>query len=156
MGTSVDWEGNLGSAPEFKEFPNGNKDPRRLLKLNVYFDNSIPKADGSGFEDRGGFWANVEYWHRDAEHYANLFQKGMRVMIQGRAIIDNWTKEGKEFSALKVQASRVAILPHRVEAVQLAPSQSYSQQQNDQGSSQSYQGSTQSDPALDFDDDIPV
>ncbi|AKT32609.1 single-stranded DNA-binding protein [Pseudomonas syringae pv. actinidiae] len=156
MGTSVDWEGNLGSAPEFKEFPNGNKDPRRLLKLNVYFDNSIPKADGSGFEDRGGFWANVEYWHRDAEHYANLFQKGMRVMIQGRAIIDNWTKDEKEFSALKVQASRVAILPHRVEMVQLAPSRVTNQQQNDQGSSQSYQGSTQSDPALDFDDDIPV
>lgn len=144
MGTSVDWEGNLGSAPEFKEFPNGNKDPRRLLKLNVYFDNSIPKADGSGFEDRGGFWANVEYWHRDAEHYANLFQKGMRVMIQGRAIIDNWTKDEKEFSALKVQASRVAILPHRVEMVQLAPSRVTNQQQSDQGSSQSYQGSTQS------------
>ncbi|WP_122335159.1 single-stranded DNA-binding protein, partial [Pseudomonas coronafaciens] len=112
MGTSVDWEGNIGSAPEFKEFANGNKDPRRLLRLNIYFDNSIPKSDGTGFEDRGGFWANVEFWHKDAEHYANLYQKGMRVLIQGRAIIDNWTKEGKEFSALKVQASRVAILPH--------------------------------------------
>lgn len=35
MGTSVDWEGNIGSVPEFKEFANGNKDPRRLLRLNV-------------------------------------------------------------------------------------------------------------------------
>ncbi|KPY55536.1 Single-stranded DNA-binding protein, partial [Pseudomonas amygdali pv. sesami] len=64
MGTSIDWEGNIGSAPEFKEFANGNKDPRRLLRLNVYFDNSIPKSDGTGFEDRGGFWANVEFWHK--------------------------------------------------------------------------------------------
>ncbi|MDT3269122.1 single-stranded DNA-binding protein, partial [Pseudomonas amygdali pv. morsprunorum] len=53
MGTSIDWEGNIGSAPEFKEFANGNKDPRRLLRLNVYFDNSIPKSDGTGYEDRG-------------------------------------------------------------------------------------------------------
>ncbi|RMU60685.1 Single-stranded DNA-binding protein, partial [Pseudomonas savastanoi pv. glycinea] len=64
MGTSVDWEGNIGSAPEFKEFPNGNKDPRRLLRLNVYFDNSIPKSDGTGYEDKGGFWASVEFLHK--------------------------------------------------------------------------------------------
>ncbi|WP_054088057.1 single-stranded DNA-binding protein, partial [Pseudomonas syringae] len=112
------------------------------------------KSDGTGFEDRGGFWANVEFWHKDAEHYANLYQKSMRVLIQGRAIIDNWTKEGKEFSALKVQASRVAILPHRVEAVQLAPSQSYNQPQSDQQHTD--QSSTQNNAAPDFDDDIPV
>lgn len=54
MGTPISgWEGNIGSAPEFKEFPNGNKEPRRLLRINVYFDNSIPK-EGGGYEDRGG------------------------------------------------------------------------------------------------------
>ncbi|RMP76782.1 hypothetical protein ALQ15_200079 [Pseudomonas syringae pv. actinidiae] len=78
----------------------------------------------------------------------------MRVMIQGRALIDNWTKEGKEFSALKVQASRVAILPHRVEAVQLAPSQSYNQPQSEQQNTD--RSSTQNDAAPHFDDDIPV
>lgn len=151
MTTSIDWEGNIGNAPEFKEFPNGNKDPRRLLRLNVYFDNSIPKTDGSGFEDRGGFWANVEWWHRDAEHYADLFQKGMRILVQGRAVMDNWTKDGEEFSALKVQASRVAILPHRIESVSLAPSQSSQNAQRQQNSQPAAQ-----DPGPDFDDDIPV
>lgn len=149
MGTSVDWEGNIGSAPEFKEFPNGNKDPRRLLRLNVYFDNSIPKGDGSGYEDRGGFWANVEWWHRDAEQYSRVFQKGMRVLIQGRAVMDEWTKDGEEYSALKVQASRVAILPHRVEAVHLTLSQ-INQSSRPQPSQQP------ANPEPDFDDDIPV
>lgn len=149
MGTSVDWEGNIGSAPEFKEFPNGNKDPRRLLRLNVYFDNSIPKPDGSGYDDRGGFWANVEWWHRDAEQYSSVFQKGMRVLIQGRAVMDEWTKDGEEFSALKVQASRVAVLPHRVEAVHLMHSQI-----NQSSRSQSTQQPANPEP--DFDDDIPV
>ncbi|MEG8231407.1 single-stranded DNA-binding protein [Pseudomonas orientalis] len=147
MGTPVQgWEGNIGSAPEFKEFPNGNKDPRRLMRANVYFDNSIPDGKG-GYEDRGGFWANVEWWHKDAEHYSQLFQKGMRVLVSGRAVMDRWEKEGEENAALKVQASRVAILPHRISDVTLSQSQSQSQNQSstprDQPSHQ---------PATDFDD----
>ncbi|ARA79348.1 single-stranded DNA-binding protein [Pseudomonas syringae pv. tomato] len=153
MGTSIDWEGNIGSAPEFKEFANGNKDPRRLLRLNVYFDNSIPKSDGTGFEDRGGFWANVEFWHKDAEHYANVYQKGMRVLIQGRAVMDTWTKDGEDFSALKVQASRVGILPARIEAVQIA--QSHPQQAARTQQPQRAQNNNDDAPP-DFDDDIPV
>lgn len=133
------WEGNIGSAPEFKEFPNGNKEPRRLLRINVYFDNSIPK-DGGGYEDRGGFWANVEWWHKEAEHYSALFQKGMRVTVAGRAVMDRWENDEGKFEALKLQASRIAILPHRVTMVNLAPSQTQAAQQNQpqqQSSSQS-------------------
>ena len=99
-------EGNIGSKPEFKEFSNGNDEPRRLLRLNVYFDNSIPR-DGK-YEDRGGFWANVELWHKDAERYAQLYAKGVRVLVQGRMQMDKWEDdEGEENSAMKVQASRI-------------------------------------------------
>lgn len=153
MGTAVVWEGNIGSAPEFKEFPNGNKDPRRLCRLNVYFDNPVPKDDG--YEDRGGFWANVEIWHANAEQYASLYQKGMRVVVQGRAIMDTWTNaEGEDQSALKVQASRVGILPHRIEQVVLGQSSNPSRQ----GAGQTPRASSgQQRPAEpDFDDDIPV
>lgn len=120
MGTTFLGEGNIGTKPEFKEFPNGNRDPRRLLRLNVYFDNSIPKGDG-GYEDRGGFWANVELWHRDAERYSRLYAKGVRVLVQGRMVMDKWEdEEGDENSAMKVQANRIGILPHRIESVVLA------------------------------------
>lgn len=54
MSTHFIGEGNIGSAPEFREFPKGNDEPNRLLRLNVYFDNPVPKKDGT-FEDRGGF-----------------------------------------------------------------------------------------------------
>ena len=74
MSTHFVGEGNIGSAPEYREFPNGNDDPRRLLRLNVYFDNPIPKKDGE-YEDRGGFWAPVELWHRDAERWQSLYQR---------------------------------------------------------------------------------
>ena len=120
MATSFWGEGNIGTKPEFKEFPNGNEEPRRLLRLNVYFDNSIPRGDVK-YEDRGGFWANVELWHKDAEHYSQLYAKGVRVLVQGRMQMDKWEDDdGDENSAMKVQASRIGILPHRVESIVLA------------------------------------
>ena len=42
MSTHFSGEGNIGSPPEYREFPNGNDEPRRLLRLNVYFDNPVP------------------------------------------------------------------------------------------------------------------
>jgi len=120
MATSFWGEGNIGTKPEFKEFPNGNEEPRRLLRLNVYFDNSIPRGDGK-YEDRGGFWANVELWHKDAERYSRLYAKGVRVLVQGRMQMDKWEgDDGDENSAMKVQASRIGILPHRIESIVLA------------------------------------
>jgi len=119
MSTYFSGEGNIGSAPEYREFPNGNDEPRRLLRLNVYFDNPVPTGDGE-FEDRGGFWAPVEIWHRDAEHWKILYQKGMRVLVQGRMVHEVWEDaDGKSRETFKVQARRVGILPYRVEAMTL-------------------------------------
>ena len=35
MSTHFVGEGNIGSAPDYREFPNGNGAPRRLLHLYV-------------------------------------------------------------------------------------------------------------------------
>jgi single-strand DNA-binding protein len=94
MSTHFSGEGNIGSAPEYREFPNGNEEPRRLLRLNVYFDNPVPTKDG--YEDRGGFWAPVELWHRDAEHWQTLYQKGMRILVDGRTVRDEWEDADEE------------------------------------------------------------
>ena len=119
MSTHFVGEGNIGSAPEYREFPNGNDDPRRLLRLNVYFDNPIPKKDGE-YEDRGGFWAPVELWHRDAERWQSLYQKGMRVLVEGRTVRDEWEDaDDNERVTFKIEARRVGILPYRLEAVTL-------------------------------------
>jgi len=117
MSTHFWGEGNIGTKPEFKEIPNGNDEPRKLLRLNVYFDNPIPKGGGV-YEDRGGFWAGVEVWHKDAERYAGLYCKGMRVLVTGRIIMDKWVDDrGHVCRAIKIEASRVGVSPHRVESV---------------------------------------
>ncbi|TCV62212.1 single-stranded DNA-binding protein [Pseudomonas fluorescens] len=116
MSTFFVGEGNIGSAPEFQEFPSGNDEPRRLLRLNVYFDNPVPR-EGS-YEDRGGYWAPVELWHREAEHWSKLYQKGIRVLVEGRTVRDEWEdSEDNARVTFKIEARRVAILPHRVQSV---------------------------------------
>ena len=116
MSTFFVGEGNIGSAPEFQEFASGNDEPRRLLRLNVYFDNSVPRE--GGYEDRGGSWAPVELWHREAEHWSMLYQKGMRVLVEGRTVRDEWEdSEDNARVTFKIEARRVGILPHRVHSV---------------------------------------
>lgn len=123
MSTHFSGEGNIGSPPEYREFPNGNDEPSRLLRLNVYFDNPIPKKDGT-FEDRGGFWAPVEIWHRDAAHWKDLYQKGMRVLVVGRMEREPWTNnEDQPRETWQINARSVGILPFRIESVALSPRQ---------------------------------
>lgn len=119
MSTHFYGEGNIGSAPEYREFPNGNEEPRRLLRLNVYFDNPVPK-DG-GFEDRGGYWAPVELWHRESGRWSTLYQKGMRVLVEGRTVRDQWEDADGPRVTFKIEARRIGILPYRLEAVTLSP-----------------------------------
>src|SRR5487761_725183 len=118
MSTHFLGEGNIGSAPEYREFPNGNDEPRRLLRLNVYFDNPVPLKDGN-YDDRGGYWAPVELWHGQAEHWSALYQKGMRVLVEGRTVRDEWEDADGPRVTFKIEARRIAILPYRLESVTL-------------------------------------
>lgn len=120
MSTHFSGEGNIGSPPEYREFPNGNDEPSRLLRLNVYFDNPVPKKDG-GYEDRGGFWAPVEIWHHDAERWQHLYLKGMRVLVIGRMERAPWTdSDDQPRETWQVNARSVGILPYRIDSVALS------------------------------------
>lgn len=121
MSTHFSGEGNIGSAPEYREFPNGNDEPGRLLRLNIYFDNPVLKKDGT-YEDRRGFWAPVELRHRDVEHWKDLYQKGMRVLVVGRMEREPWTdNEEQPRETWQISARSVGILPYRIESVTLSP-----------------------------------
>lgn len=116
MSTLFVGEGNIGSVPEYQEFNTNPDEPRRLLRLNVYFDNPVPRE--GGYEDRGGYWAPVELWSRDAEHWATLYQKGMRVLVEGRTVKEEWEdSEDNARVTFKVEARRIGILPHRLASV---------------------------------------
>ena len=108
MSTHFYGEGNIGSAPEYREFPNGNDEPNRRLRLNVYFDNPIPKRDGE-YEDRNGFWAPVNIWQPNHPKTSNPAP---------RSRVSGWTS----FQPLTVRQSRArytsGIAPPRSAALQ--------------------------------------
>ena len=84
--------------------------------------------DGS-YEDRGGFWRPVDWWHRDAEHFASLFQKGMRVVVLGREERDDWTDEqNNPRTTYRINARGVGILPYRIDSVTMSPKQATPEQ----------------------------
>ncbi len=121
--------GNIGNV-EFKEFANGNEEPRRLLRLNVKFDNPIPSKEG-GYQDHGGYWAPVEIWHTDADRWSHLYQKGMRVIVWGRQVCQEWEdKQGEKRLTFKVEARDIGILPNRVISVALESKTSDSPQES--------------------------
>lgn len=121
MSTTWQNEGNLGADPEFKTVKVANED-RPLLQCSVYFDNPIPK--GEGFEDRGGFWARVEWWHQSAEQFCAVYKKGMRVHVQGTLLMEPYEADGEDRLSIKVRADRISILPYRIESVHMAPAKS--------------------------------
>lgn len=123
MSTLFFGEGNLGGDAEFHEFPNPDDEdaPYRLLRTRVYFDNPVRQKDGT-FKDRGGCWMTVELWHAAAERWSKLFRKGLRVVVHGKTITEDWTdSEGRLQVTSKVDAKLMAILPYRIEAITLTP-----------------------------------
>jgi single-strand DNA-binding protein len=133
MSTLFFGEGNLGGDAEFHEFPNPDdaQAPYRLLKARVYFDNPVRQSDGT-FRDRGGSWMTVELWHAAAEHWSRLFRKGMRVVVHGKTVTEEWTdSEDTPQVTTKVDAKLMAILPYRIEAITLAPKTSTPAEESD-------------------------
>ncbi|WP_061289915.1 single-stranded DNA-binding protein [Azotobacter vinelandii] len=124
MSSHFQGEGNIGSDPQVVVFPvTNNSEPRALLRLNVFFDNPAPVGGGQ-FEDRGGFWAPVELVRavEICERWSSLYQRGMRVLVTGRMVMDKWNDKntGAERSGMKVHARSIGILPFRIASVVMA------------------------------------
>jgi len=106
MGNRFYGEGNLGADPELRYTRDGDDDSA-VCNLRVYFDKPVPVEDG-GFEDKGGFWMNVELWGPRGVACADLLAKGARVQVEGSLIGKRWQDEsGEDRTGLAVRARRV-------------------------------------------------
>lgn len=109
MGNRFYGEGNLGADPELKQLEDDNDD-KAVCNLRIYFDKPVPSDDSdSGFEDKGGFWMNVEIWGKRGIACDNQLSKGNRVTVEGSIIGKEWTdkENGAERVSLVVRARRV-------------------------------------------------
>ena len=103
MGNRFYGEGNLGNDPELKQF-----DDKTVCNLRIYFDKPVPNDQG-GFDDKGGFWMNVEIWGKRGIACSELLSKGDRVSVEGSIIGKSWNDKetGDERTALVIRAKRV-------------------------------------------------
>ena len=106
MGNKFSGEGNLGQDPEVKRLDDKDAE-QAVCNLRIYFDKPVPTDDG--FEDKGGFWMNVEIWGKRAIRCGELLKKGQRVAVDGSIIEKSWKDKdsAEDRSGLVVRAKRV-------------------------------------------------
>ena len=107
MGNKFNGEGNLGIDPELNR-RDSKDDDNAVCNLRIYFDKPVPLEDGS-FEDKGGFWMNVEIWGKRGIRCHELLKKGNRVTVDGSIIGKKWKdkESGEDQFGLVVRAKRV-------------------------------------------------
>lgn len=108
MGNKFYGEGNLGNDPELKRLEEHDVE-QAVCNLRIYFDKPVPKQDGSGFDDKGGFWMNVEIWGKRGIACHEKLTKGNRVTVDGSVIGKTWKDKetDEERSGLVIRAKRV-------------------------------------------------
>lgn len=88
---SVRLIGNLGAAPEVKEFEAGKKVARIALATNETFTNA------KGEKVTETCWHNLVAWGKTAELAQKYLNKGSEVAIEGKLTSRNYTtKEGEK------------------------------------------------------------
>jgi single-strand DNA-binding protein len=70
MSTYFSGRGNLADVPELKTVEI-NGDEREVAQMRIYFDRLIPNGNDE-FENKGGFWLDVNLWGPRAENTARI------------------------------------------------------------------------------------
>ena len=109
MGASIKISGNIGRDPELRFIRSNNSsndENRAVCSFSVYQSNERKVASGD-YEDKGGFWVDVNVWGRDAEHQAKILKKGHAVTVTGNYYIDVWVdQDGGNRITHRVDADR--------------------------------------------------
>ncbi|RSD28571.1 single-stranded DNA-binding protein [Vibrio pectenicida] len=124
------FDGNVGQVPELRWQPANERSegqPRPLLKLTVKYDRLVKSNHPDRlYDDKGGFWVNVDYWKNNADDVAKLLKKGMRIRVEGELRIDTWEDKnnpGQMQSGMALTAETITIVPSRIESIGMKSSQ---------------------------------
>ncbi len=115
MSNQFNGEGNLGQDPEIKTVKVEGTD-QTVCNLRIYFDRPIPVGDG--YQDKNGFWLDVEIWGKRGQNVCRLCNKGNRVSVAGRLADASYEKDGAMVNKLVLKATAVnLVLTSKVENI---------------------------------------
>lgn len=97
----ISFEGNIGTDPAIKYLSSG----QGVCEFSVAVNQR--KKVGDEWKDTNTTWFRVAVWGKLAESAVEL-HKGSRVLVVGTLIAEEWEKDGKTNTSLKVSAEHVA------------------------------------------------
>lgn len=96
--------GNLTRDPEVRYIPSGQAVAELRLAVSHKY-----KTQG-GEEKEETCYVDVNAWGRTAEVCGQYLSKGSPLLVEGRLKYDEWEKDGKKNSKLRVVADRVQLI----------------------------------------------
>ena len=103
--------GNLTRDPEIRYLPSG----QAVGDLRLAVNRKFKTANGQDKEET--CFVDVVVWGRSAEACGKYISKGSPLLVEGRLQYDEWEKDGKKNSKLRVVAERTQFVgaPRRAE-----------------------------------------
>jgi single-strand DNA-binding protein len=104
--------GNLTKDPELRYTQSG----RPVCDLRLAVSRRFKKASGEDGEET--LYITVVIWDKQGEACGKYLAKGAPAFVEGRLQMDEWEKDGRKTSTLRVLADRVQFLgvPKRADA----------------------------------------
>lgn len=110
MRNRVQLIGNLGSAPELKEF-NGNG---KMARVSIATNERYKNAKGDYVTETT--WHNLVIWGKQAESAVKYFRKGAEVAIEGKIVNRSYEdKDGSKKYVSEVHVSDFVLLGSKPE-----------------------------------------
>jgi single-strand DNA-binding protein len=105
--------GNVGSTPEIKTLDGGTQ----VANFSMATTENYIKKDGTKVQDTT--WHRIEVWNGIAKVVEKFIQKGDRLCIEGKIIVQEWTAEdGTKRNSVKIRVERLELLGNRREQVE--------------------------------------
>jgi len=102
---SVQLIGNLGTAPEVKNFDNG----KSIAKFSVATNESYYNQKGEKVQETQ--WHNVVAWGKTAEIAGKYLSKGQEIAIEGKLTTRSWDdKAGVKHYITEIVANELVLL----------------------------------------------
>lgn len=117
---SVRLIGNVGNAPDVKEFESGtgkNKMTQKMARFSMATNEHY--VDRKGERQTNTEWHNVVAWGKSAELVEKLLQKGTEVVVEGKIVTRSYEKEGVKRTTTEIVMNELLVL-HKKAAEQEA------------------------------------
>jgi single-strand DNA-binding protein len=96
--------GNLTKQPELRYTPSG----KAVLDIRLAVSNRYKTPDGQVHDEP--CFLDIVVWDKQAEFLNSRLGKGATIFVEGRLQYDEWEKEGKKQSKIRVVAQRVQFI----------------------------------------------